>query len=129
MDASGLAVTHEYGAATIPFSDLPDNLREKYSEQEKKFEAEKQARAEAMRKQQEANRQREQKKETSVESANLGNLPSKSGENAQNSEKKTSAARGPTVEYTGPRTIYIGPRGGRYYINSHGKKTYIRRKK
>ncbi len=26
------------------------------------------------------------------------------------------------------RYIHTGPRGGRYYINSHGNKTYIRRK-
>lgn len=26
------------------------------------------------------------------------------------------------------RTIHTGPRGGRYYINSNGNKTYIRRK-
>jgi type II secretory pathway pseudopilin PulG len=25
------------------------------------------------------------------------------------------------------RTIYTGPRGGRYYINSHGNKTYIKK--
>lgn len=26
------------------------------------------------------------------------------------------------------KTIYTGPRGGKFYINSHGNKTYIRRK-
>lgn len=26
-------------------------------------------------------------------------------------------------------TVYTGPRGGKYYINSKGKKTYIRKKK
>jgi len=29
--------------------------------------------------------------------------------------------------YSGGNTIYTGPRGGRYYINSSGKKTYIKR--
>ena len=29
---------------------------------------------------------------------------------------------------TTERTIYTGPRGGRYYINSNGNKTYIRKK-
>jgi colicin import membrane protein len=28
---------------------------------------------------------------------------------------------------TSGRTIYTGPRGGRYYINSHGNKTYIKK--
>lgn len=27
-----------------------------------------------------------------------------------------------------PRTIYIGPRGGRYYYNDSGRKVYIRRR-
>jgi len=30
---------------------------------------------------------------------------------------------------TSGRTIYTGPRGGQYYYNSKGKKTYIRKKK
>jgi len=29
---------------------------------------------------------------------------------------------------SGSRTIQTGPRGGQYYINSHGNKTYIKRK-
>lgn len=31
--------------------------------------------------------------------------------------------------YSGNKTIYTGPRGGQYYINSKGNKTYIKRKK
>lgn len=31
-------------------------------------------------------------------------------------------------KYSGSRTIYTGPRGGKYYINSKGNKTYIKRK-
>ncbi len=27
---------------------------------------------------------------------------------------------------SGSKTIYVGPRGGKYYINSNGNKTYIR---
>ena len=27
---------------------------------------------------------------------------------------------------SGGRTIYTGPRGGKYYINSHGNKTYVK---
>jgi len=30
-----------------------------------------------------------------------------------------------TSTYTPSKTIYTGPRGGRYYINSNGNKTYI----
>jgi len=33
-----------------------------------------------------------------------------------------------TTQSTTEKTIYTGPRGGKYYINSHGKKTYIKRK-
>lgn len=32
-----------------------------------------------------------------------------------------------TTSGSGGRTIYTGPRGGKYYINSKGKKTYIKR--
>lgn len=34
----------------------------------------------------------------------------------------------PTGFDTPGRTIYTGPRGGQYYINSNGNKTYIRKK-
>lgn len=30
--------------------------------------------------------------------------------------------------HTETRAIHTGPRGGKYYINSHGNKTYVRRK-
>lgn len=30
--------------------------------------------------------------------------------------------------YSGSREIHTGSRGGQYYINSHGNKTYVRRK-
>ena len=30
--------------------------------------------------------------------------------------------------YSGGKTIHTGPRGGRYYYNSSGNKTYVRRK-
>lgn len=32
-----------------------------------------------------------------------------------------------TPSYTSTSTIYTGPRGGQYYINSNGNKTYISR--
>ena len=34
----------------------------------------------------------------------------------------------PSSSSSGSRTIYTGPRGGRYYINKNGNKTYIKRK-
>ena len=34
-----------------------------------------------------------------------------------------------TINSTNSRVIHTGPKGGRYYINSKGKKTYIKKKK
>lgn len=34
----------------------------------------------------------------------------------------------PSTGASGNRTIYTGPRGGKYYINGNGNKTYIKRK-
>jgi len=42
---------------------------------------------------------------------------------------KSSTSGSSEYNYTGNATIHTGPRGGRYYINSKGKKTYIRKKK
>lgn len=44
----------------------------------------------------------------------------------------TSTYSAPTTNYTSPsyssnRTIYTGSRGGQYYINSNGNKTYVSR--
>lgn len=36
--------------------------------------------------------------------------------------KKSASSNG---DYYNGHKIYTGPRGGRYYINSNGKKTYI----
>lgn len=41
--------------------------------------------------------------------------------------KKIDSTKASTDTYKG-RTIYTGPRGGKYYINKNGKKTYIKRK-
>lgn len=43
------------------------------------------------------------------------------------STKSQSTITNPTTTSTG-RTILTGPRGGKYYINSSGKKTYIKKK-
>jgi len=40
--------------------------------------------------------------------------------------KKSSGISSGSSSSSG-RTIYTGPRGGKYYINSHGNKTYIKR--
>ena len=32
----------------------------------------------------------------------------------------------PTPSYTSTNTLYTGPNGGTYYINSNGNKTYVR---
>ncbi len=39
----------------------------------------------------------------------------------------TPAQKSSSSSTYGGRTIYTGPRGGKYYINSHGNKTYIKR--
>lgn len=33
----------------------------------------------------------------------------------------------PSYDFNSNRTIYTGPRGGQYYINSNGNKTYIKK--
>jgi colicin import membrane protein len=38
---------------------------------------------------------------------------------------RASAASTSRAEYSGGHEIHIGPRGGRYYINANGNKTYI----
>jgi colicin import membrane protein len=40
---------------------------------------------------------------------------------------KTSTSTSTTSTSSSGRTIYTGPRGGKYYINSNGNKTYIKR--
>ncbi len=40
----------------------------------------------------------------------------------------TSSTSRSIPNYSGSRTIHTGPRGGRYYYNSSGNKTYVRRK-
>lgn len=44
----------------------------------------------------------------------------------QQSAVDSPGAGTPSVESDAGRTICTGPRGGKYYINSHGKKTYVR---
>lgn len=62
------------------------------------------------------------------------NTNSTSGSSATQSSSSTytpsssSSTYTPTSSTTSSRTIYTGPRGGKYYINSHGNKTYVRKK-
>lgn len=41
---------------------------------------------------------------------------------------ETNTSNSSSPSYTPSRTIQTGPRGGRYYINKNGNKTYIKRK-
>ena len=51
------------------------------------------------------------------------------GSTSTSSSKSTSVSstNSSSPSYSG-RTIQTGPRGGQYYINSHGNKTYIKKK-
>lgn len=109
VNTSGPVIMYENGMATIPFADLPDDLRAKYAEQEKQFSARSKAQSQE---------QQKQPGTPTGKTGNSGNSVSKSGGYVKSSGN-----------YGGSKTIHVGPRGGRYYINSHGKKTYIRRKK
>lgn len=46
----------------------------------------------------------------------------------RSSHTQTPKYTAPSSYYTPSRTIYTGSRGGQYYINSNGNKTYIRKK-
>ena len=53
----------------------------------------------------------------------LGQESTSSTGSASTSTESTSSST------SSDRTIYTGPRGGKYYINSKGNKTYIKKKK
>ena len=113
----GLLIMHEIGAAVIPYSDLPDDLQKKYQEDAERFKAKKVA----MEKQAEG-------KQASKSDANAADSPQAvSPQITETPNPVTTSVSGGTS--SGGRTIYTGPRGGRYYINSNGNKTYIRKKK
>jgi hypothetical protein len=44
-----------------------------------------------------------------------------------NSSNSTNTTSYSTPSYSSSRTIYTGSRGGQYYINSNGNKTYVSR--
>jgi hypothetical protein len=53
--------------------------------------------------------------------------PNIKSEKADSSNNKSDVSNS-TKTNTFGKTIMTGPRGGQYYINSHGKKTYIKKK-
>lgn len=54
-------------------------------------------------------------------------VASTSASTSSYSPRKTSSYSGSSYSSSSGRTIYTGPRGGRYYINSKGNKVYIKR--
>ncbi len=108
--AFGLSFTHESGAATVPYADLPDEMQEEYKEFKEKISL------------------KTEKKASAVPSS----VPSTSSRETIVTEKKASAVPSSTTSVSstgsGARTTYTGPRGGTYYINKNGNKTYIKKK-
>jgi len=47
--------------------------------------------------------------------------------NSSSSNASTKSSTNTSTTSSG-RTIYTGPRGGKYYINSNGNKTYLKKK-
>lgn len=48
--------------------------------------------------------------------------------NSSSTYRKSSNYSTPSYNYSSGKTIYSGPKGGQYYINSNGNKTYIKKK-
>lgn len=113
----GLLVMHEIGAAIIPYSDLPDDLQKKYQADAERFKAEKAT----------AEKQAEAKQASKSDAKATDSPQPASTQTTETPNPVTTSGSGETS--SGGRTIYTGPRGGRYYINSNGNKTYIRKKK
>jgi len=111
----GLLVIHEIGAAIIPYSDLPDDLQKKYQADAERFKAEKAA----------AEKRAEAKQTSKSDAQTTDSQQTTNTQTTQTSTSVTPSSSGQTS--SSGRTIYTGPRGGRYYINSHGNKTYIHR--
>lgn len=57
----------------------------------------------------------------------VSNASSRPASTSSYSPRKTSSYSGSSYSSSSGRTIYTGPRGGRYYINSKGNKVYIKR--
>lgn len=56
-----------------------------------------------------------------------GSTKDKSSYKSNNNSKATTKPSYSGKTYSG-KTVHTGPRGGKYYINKNGKKTYIKRK-
>lgn len=54
--------------------------------------------------------------------------PTYEPDSTKNSESSSGIKSGSSSGSSSGRTIHTGPRGGQYYINSNGKKTYIKKK-
>lgn len=48
--------------------------------------------------------------------------------NSNSTYKSSNIYSTPSYNYNSGKTIYTGSRGGQYYINSNGNKTYIKKK-
>ena len=96
------------------FFDLDKNTKISVEEYKKKKEQEQ----ERLKQEFEAAKKTEEQKSKSYPNYYTGPT---SGSTSGATSKSSST-------YSGGRTIHTGPRGGKYYYNSSGNKTYVRRK-
>jgi hypothetical protein len=68
---------------------------------------------------------------TSPNNTNWDNFSTQGNTNpyTQESGKKARDYSNESYNYGSDQTIYEGPRGGQYYINSNGNKTYVPKRK
>ncbi len=62
-----------------------------------------------------------------TDNSTTSNASSRPASTSSYSPRKTSSYSRSSYSSSSGRTIYTGPRGGRYYINSKGNKVYIKR--
>jgi len=66
------------------------------------------------------------------QTSRAGEIKEENSETSGNTENKVTTpetkSSSPANSYSGSRTIQTGSRGGQYYINSNGNKTYVKRK-
>lgn len=56
-------------------------------------------------------------------------ISSQSNKSTGTSQTKTNSVNKTSNSFSAGKTIYTGPRGGHYYYNSKGHKTYVRKRK
>lgn len=137
-----MSILHELGVVTVPYADLPDDLQKKYQADIEKANAE-------LEKQTEDKKIAEAEKDRLAKIRDDQKIQAEKEKQAQvelkikiqkEKERQTAAAVAPretntSFQTTGTyssssangRTIHTGPRGGRYYINKNGNKTYVKR--